>query len=253
MDGQQASVGVVPDEQVSPLRRATTAEQAADGVRSLILRGSLEPGAPLRETQLAAAFGISRNTMREALRLLAREGIVIQDRHRVATVAPLGLDDVADIFAVRRLFELGAVDLLRERGRRASSLDLDVMRASVTVLERSAGTDWQSVIDADCAFHQALVALPESPRLSIGYGLMEAEIRRCMSVTTRVHRDQDELSDEHAELLGHLERGRFKRFGVRLGEILHSDEARVKRVLSGEDEPPLTPGRRPHAATAEPA
>jgi DNA-binding GntR family transcriptional regulator len=223
------------------LRRSSTAEQAADVVRGLILRREVDAGAPLRETQLAAALGISRNTMREALRMLAREGLVAQDRHRVATVAPFEVADVHDIFAVRRLLEGGAADLLGARGAKP---DLSGMRASVAELRRVREVaDWQTIVDADQAFHQGLVALADSPRLSAAYAQLEGEIRRCLSVTTRAHRVPEELYEQHSELLDHLEAGRYERFKEVLGAHLTVAETNIARVLRGDEAPPSTPQR----------
>ena len=52
----------------------------------MILRGEIEQGQPLREVSLAASIGVSRNTMREAIRVLAREGIVTHEMHHGAMV-----------------------------------------------------------------------------------------------------------------------------------------------------------------------
>jgi DNA-binding GntR family transcriptional regulator len=225
------------------LRRASTAEQAADVVRSLILRRELEADAPLRETELAAALGVSRNTMREALRLLAREGLVSQQNHKVATVAPLRLDDVADIFAVRLALERGAADLL---AKRAELPALTRMRESVEDLRHAGESDWQTVLDADRDFHVALVALAGSPRLAAAYERLEGEIRRCMSVTTRAHHDPNALYEQHAELLGHIEKRRFEEFKEALGRHLAVAEGHISRVVRGEEVLPPTPRRDPN-------
>ena len=101
------------DERGLRLRRPSAAEQAAEAVRELILSRALAPGETLRETELAAALGISRNTLREALRMVAREGLIVQGARRVATVATLSLEDVDDIIKTRTLLECGAIDELR--------------------------------------------------------------------------------------------------------------------------------------------
>jgi DNA-binding GntR family transcriptional regulator len=230
------------------LRRSSTAEQAADVVRSLILRRELEADAPLRETELAAALGVSRNTMREALRLLAREGLVAQQNHKVATVAPLRLYDVADIFAVRLVLERGAADLLAKRDQLPA---LTRMRESVEDLRHAGESGWQSVLDADRDFHVALVTLAGSPRLLAGYERLESEIQRCMSVTTRAHRDPDALYDQHAELLGYIEERRYEEFKAALGRHLAAAERNISRVVRGEEDLPSTPRRDPVGSRGE--
>lgn len=224
------------------LRRASTAEQAADTVRALILRRELEPGTPLRETHLAQALGISRNTMREALRLLAREGLIAQDRHHVATVATLTVEDVRDIYALRGLLELGAVDALAAL---TEPPDVRAVQAAASELARIAGADdWQRVIDADRGFHDGLVALAGSPRLAAAYAQLEGEIRLCMSITTRAHRDQAELAEQHAGMVELLQERRYDRLKDVLGFHMDAARDRVVRVLRGDEEPPSTPSQR---------
>jgi DNA-binding GntR family transcriptional regulator len=236
-----ASTDVLHGEKLK-LRRASTAEQAADVVRSLILRRELEAEEPLRETELAAALGVSRNTMREALRLLAREGLVAQDHHKVATVAPLTIDDVTDIFAFRLALERGAADLLAKRAELPLPA-LTRMRESVEALRHAGESEWQSVLDADRDFHAALVTLAGSARLTAAYAQLEGEIRRCMSVTTRAHHDPAELYDQHAELLACVEERRFEDFKQALGRHLAAAEGHISRIVRGEEDLPPTPRR----------
>jgi DNA-binding GntR family transcriptional regulator len=243
MESASQAVADVLGEADLLLRRSSTAEQAADALRSLILHRTLEPGALLRETQLAAALGISRNTMREALRMLAREGLVLQSRHRVATVAPLSAEDVTDTYTVRRLLEFGAVDLIASSAAAGRTLDFDRIRGPVQSLRRIGDTRWQLIIDADCAFHTELVALAGSPRLVVAYAQLAGEIRRSMSVSTRSHRDRRELYQEHSGLLAFLEAGRYAEFKDLLGRTLDDGEADILRILLGGEEPPPTPDR----------
>ena len=63
------------------LHRTSTAQQVADGLSDAIMRGEMPPGAPIRESAIAASLGISRNTVREAVRMLENGGLV---RHTMA-------------------------------------------------------------------------------------------------------------------------------------------------------------------------
>jgi DNA-binding GntR family transcriptional regulator len=227
------------DERGLRLRRASAAELAAEAVRNLILRRELAPGEALRETELAAALGISRNTLREALRMVSREGLIVQGARRVATVATLSPDDADDIIATRTLLECGAIDLLRRPGP-----DLGRLRDALVTLEHAPETNWQAVIDADRAFHTELVALAGSQRLAAAYAQLDAEIRRTMTVTTRAYLVADELQDEHAQILDALERRAYGRAKTLLRQHFGEDANKLGRVLRGDAEPPPTPPRR---------
>jgi DNA-binding GntR family transcriptional regulator len=231
-------VSLALDERGLRLRRPSAAEQAAEAVRDLILSRALAPGEALRETELAAALGISRNTLREALRMVSREGLIVQGARRVATVATLSLDDVDDIIATRTLLECGAIDLLRR-----PAPHLDRLREALNALGRAPETNWQAVIDADRAFHSELVALARSPRLDAAYAQLDAEIRRTMTVTTRAYEDVSDLQAEHVDILHALERRAYARAKTLLRQQFAEDATKLAQVLRGDAAPPPTPTR----------
>jgi DNA-binding GntR family transcriptional regulator len=224
------------------LRRASTAEQAADVLRRLILRGEIEAGMPVRELHLAAALEISRNTMREALRILGREGLVIQGRHRVATVVEFGPDDVADVFRVRALLEHGAVAELRRSGRQP---DLRPLAAAIERLTLVRDEDpWWEVIEADLAFHVAVVELAASPRLIGLYRQLEAGVRLCLAITTRLHVSVADIEEQHRTLLRDIEAGDDAAYVRDSRQYMDEALALATRVLTGDSAVPETPGRR---------
>lgn len=132
-----------------------TAERAAEELREGIVTGSLAPGTPLREVTLAAELGVSRNTLREALRLLATEGLVSQRLHKGAVVNTMSTDRIRDIYLVRRTIELRAVE---ECGS-ATPAALAAIEGAVRATERAerAG-DWREVGTSSLRFHCAIVA-----------------------------------------------------------------------------------------------
>ena len=93
--------------------RSSTAQQVAGTLRDVLLRGELRPGTPLRELALASSLGVSRNTIREALRMLAADGLVRYAVHRRVAVAALTERQVVDIFKARRMIEREAVACAR--------------------------------------------------------------------------------------------------------------------------------------------
>jgi DNA-binding GntR family transcriptional regulator len=138
------------------LARATTVERMAEGICELILRGEVEPGTALRESQLQATIGVSRNTIREALRLLERDGLVTYSPYRGVTVTELDGEDVVDLFRGRRTLELSAVDA-------ADSMTADQLEelsdARAAREAAVAKRDWHAAFEADMRFHAAIVAL----------------------------------------------------------------------------------------------
>jgi DNA-binding GntR family transcriptional regulator len=145
------------------LTRVTTVERIADGICDLILRGEVVPGTPLRESQLQEWIGVSRNTIREALRLLERDGLVTYSAYRGVTVTELSCDDIVDLFRARLAIELGAVEpavAMGDEGKQRLEQAREEREGAV------AEGDWHAAFEADMRFHATLVAALGSEALS---------------------------------------------------------------------------------------
>jgi DNA-binding GntR family transcriptional regulator len=150
------------------------AEWIAETLRDRCVEGELRPGTPLREVSLAEELGVSRNTLREALRLLAAEGLVDVQRHRGAVVKTITAEEVRDIYLVRRTLELRAVD----DSALATGRALAALEEACAASERSAAAgNWREAGTASLRFHQALVATLGSPRLDAFFRTVVAQIR----------------------------------------------------------------------------
>src|SRR5881296_363160 len=95
--------------ELAEINRVSVADQVASILRRRILDGELLPGTALQEVPMATSLGVSRNTVREATRILSLEGLLKRSAHRGVAVAQLSLKDVAEIYQVRRLLEIPAV------------------------------------------------------------------------------------------------------------------------------------------------
>jgi DNA-binding GntR family transcriptional regulator len=94
------------------IQRQSTTGQAAGAIRDAILAGRIPPGTPLREAALATELSVSRNTIREAARILESEGLVCYQMNRGIVVAEVTADDVRDIYTARAAAELAGADAL---------------------------------------------------------------------------------------------------------------------------------------------
>jgi DNA-binding GntR family transcriptional regulator len=86
-------------------QHGSTTDVVTDALREAILDGSLPPSAWLREDDLAAQLRVSRTPVREALRRLGDEHLTVRVAHRGSMVAPMTLDDVLAVYAVREALE----------------------------------------------------------------------------------------------------------------------------------------------------
>ncbi|MEU6485933.1 GntR family transcriptional regulator [Streptomyces sp. NPDC046887] len=142
------------------LGRTSTAERVADILRSRIADGYFPPGTRLSEDGIGGALGVSRNTLREAFRLLTHERLLVHQLNRGVFVRVLAVGDVLDIYRTRRLVECAVVHELGE-----PPYPLDGLDRAVAGGERDAeGGDWKAVSTANIHFHRELVALAGSDR-----------------------------------------------------------------------------------------
>ena len=94
---------------VGLLDRSSTAERVADVLRRRITEGDLPPRTHLSEEQLIVVLQVSRNTLREAFRLLSHEGLLVHELHRGVFVRQLDEADLIDLYRLRRTVECDVV------------------------------------------------------------------------------------------------------------------------------------------------
>lgn len=136
------------------IARSALYEEVAELLRQRIYAHELSPGTWIDEQALAASFGISRTPMREALKVLASEGLVRLEPRRGCYVAELSEQDLDEIFPVMALLE-GRVAF--EAASKASDADIERLATIHEQLEQyAAANDADRFFEANQAFHSAL-------------------------------------------------------------------------------------------------
>jgi DNA-binding GntR family transcriptional regulator len=167
----------VADLPFSLVERTSMTEQVLTELREAIIDGRLAQGDSLREVPLAQSFGTGRSAVREAIRQLVQEGLVEHQVHRGACVRVMSLSDRLDVYVAREAIECGAARKVLEA---TEPPDLSPLQAAVDAMRRAARGRQRindALIDADIRFHQELVALAGSPRLSRAHETLAAETR----------------------------------------------------------------------------
>lgn len=136
--------------------------QIAATLRSRIITGALVPGAPVRDSAVAAELGVSRNTAREALSLLRHEGLLDHRNHQGFVVRTLTTADVRDIYAARVALEVRAV---QDAAFAPDAALEEVHRALETTETAERAERWEDYASSSLHFHSALVRLLGSPLL----------------------------------------------------------------------------------------
>lgn len=157
-------------------------ERTAELLRAQLVLGQLLPGEQLRETGLTQELNVSRNTLREAFRVLIHEGLLERIPNRGVFVRQPTTLDVIDIFRVRRMIEVQSI-LQSVPGHRAIAA---ARRASDEAQVARDREDWGLVGTKNLEFHGAIVALADSPRLNTLFAHMQAEIRLAFTADPEV-------------------------------------------------------------------
>ncbi|CAG7572120.1 DNA-binding GntR family transcriptional regulator [Barrientosiimonas humi] len=160
---------------LSGLRKTNLREQALLALRRAISTGELAPGTHLVETDLSERLGISRGTLREAMRQLQQEGIVSAGPRGRLSVRTLDAQEVIDLFAVRAALEALAAQTLSTADDNDAALDR--LRESVQTMADLTGVDLEQRIEADLAFHLELVRVTGNASLLHSWQSLEGAIR----------------------------------------------------------------------------
>jgi DNA-binding GntR family transcriptional regulator len=181
---------------------------AADAMRKMIFAGELRPGDRVVESQVAGALGVSKPPLREALRVLEQEGLVVRSPRRGVVVTPLTLHDVYEIVTLRHDLERLAVDLgvpCRAPERIARC------REACAALEQAAEAgDEAGVIERGFAFHLAVIGLAGHRRLEDAYRSLSLQMRLCMVMNRRARSVHEPLVGDarrHRRILELVEAG----------------------------------------------
>jgi DNA-binding GntR family transcriptional regulator len=173
--------------------------RAADLIRSHILEGVLAAGARLLETQLSEELGVSRGTVRSALAVLAREGLVQQVAFTRWQVAETSVADAWEVYTLR-----GALEGLAARLAAGNITKSDGQTLRVTAAELSkaiAEKRYQDVTDIDFRLHQEIVALARHKRLADQHQFILQQVRFHMVNAGFLPKDYSALAEEHEALI----------------------------------------------------
>jgi DNA-binding GntR family transcriptional regulator len=214
----------------SQIHRVSVADQVASILRQRILTGELRPGGPLQEVPLAASLGVSRNTMREAMRILSLEGLLKRSIHRGVAVSQLSPKDVQEIYHLRRMLEIPAV-LAAKPGHEVFS----ELRSELDGYERAIrARDWMRAVGHDLHFHSLLVRFHQNKRLESFYQKLVGEVRMGMVLVDLSHEDPSKLIPMHRAIYELLCAGKLKQCAAMLAQHLDDSESRLTQVMQAQ-------------------
>ncbi|GGG60458.1 transcriptional regulator [Salipiger pallidus] len=180
----------------------TLAEQIAARLRREILRGTLPPGAQLRERDSAAAMGVSRTPMREAIRILAKDGLLVLRPARSPLVAAPTASEVRDQVIVLQSLEVLSAQLACDN---ATAEDLEALHAlQGRILREIDDMDPLEAFELDMAFHLRVAQASHNAALAQTHGEYLARLWRARYLQARMDRNRARVTRDHGTILAAL-------------------------------------------------
>ncbi|WP_416402048.1 GntR family transcriptional regulator [Alicycliphilus denitrificans] len=195
-------------------------DRVSEQIRRKLVDGELTPGQRLSEAALSESLEISRNTLREAFRLLTKEGLLKHEPNRGVSVAIPSIAAIIDIYRVRRLIECQALAQAYPRHPARKRL-----REAVDKALRCRGEgDWRGVGTANMEFHQAIVELADSERLNEMFSHLLAELRLAFGLLNDPEFLHAPYVDSNVKIVELFEAGKPQEAATALGDYLvHSE------------------------------
>jgi DNA-binding GntR family transcriptional regulator len=154
-------------------QRQSLAGQTIDVIRELVLTGEIAPGCRLNEVELAQRLRISRGPLREAIRHLVSEGLLVYVPHRGTHVPQVDVPGLYSLFELRAALESAAASLAAAR---RTDLDLVTMREVSADTRARFDAGHRPPYRLDIAFHGSLLSAARSPRIADQVRLVQQQV-----------------------------------------------------------------------------
>lgn len=208
----------------------SSAQQIADGLMDMILEGELKPGERIRESVIAEQLGISRNTVREAVRLLQGTGLVRYVFNRGLAVWNPSDEEVLDIYRARLHLETAAAASV------GYDTDLTPLTAALDALKVAMLTeDPRTIVEKDLDIHRAIVGLMNSPRLNKFYDELLGDLRYFLLILSLDHHEYESgsaLEDEHQRIVAAFASRDPELARTTIAGIITENRDEVRKILA---------------------
>ncbi len=196
------------------IERKSLHEELADILREMIVDCQLTPGDRINEKQLTEHFGVSRTPLREALKVLSKEGLIQLNVNRGAIVAPVTLSDLQEVFPVLAALEGVAGELACEN---ITDAQLRAVRRAHALMESAyRDGDLNTYFKYNQDIHSRILDAADNPTLASHHRTLYGRVKRARFLANLSNERWKSAMEEHAEILSALE----ARDGVKLPAIL---------------------------------
>lgn len=198
-------------------------------LRQAILRGELEPGERLMEIHLADRLGVSRTPIREAIRKLELEGLVVMIPRRGAIVASITEKDLKDVLEVRRTLEIMAVEMACDRITPEILAELKAAGEEFQKLKDS--SDFTSLAAADVKFHDLIYAATDNQRLISILNNLREQMYRYRLEYLKDRDSHERLNNEHQEIYEAIRNGNKDVVKAAIGQHIDNQKKAILAAI----------------------
>ena len=223
-----AGIALEPDAS-DPIVRRSLHDELLFRLRELIIDGDLAPGEKVPEKELCARFGVSRTPLREALKVLANEGLVTLTPNRGATVTALTIEELEEAFPV-----MGALEALS--GEMAALRITDSEIAAIRRLHEAMVAHYQRgelapYFKLNQKIHEAILEAAGNPTLAALHRSLASRVRRARYAANMSAERWAKAVAEHEEMLAALQTRAPEGLGLILKRHLANTFETVKETL----------------------
>ena len=202
-----------------------------DTIRRRILTGEFRPGQKINESEIAVNLGISRSPVREAFRILERDGLITTLPRKGSYITDISLKDLEELFEIRKILECFALDCIKKRAKKSQ----EKIQSMTEELDRNLLKKHDPFIVIS-GFHYNLVELSNNSRLIELYKILEVSLRRYWLIYHSENGQRDISFEHHQEILNILKKGDYAGTKKLLKKHIHYVKGivgkRVEEILS---------------------
>jgi DNA-binding GntR family transcriptional regulator len=225
---------------VQAIKRKSLHEELAESLQDLIVSGALAPGSKVPERQLCEQFNVSRTPLREALKVLSADGLVVLQPNRGAWVSTITLAELEEVFPILGALEALAGELACQQVTDAEIAEIAAMHDKMVAYYEA--KDLHGYFAVNQSIHEAILLAARNPTLIAQHRSLAVRVRRARYVSNLTPERWRQAIDEHGEMIRCLSTRDGKALGLVLSRHLANKFASVRGILErGEALPTQIP------------
>ncbi|MGG1658490.1 GntR family transcriptional regulator [Brevibacillus sp. NRS-1366] len=207
-------------------------DQVYNSIKQMIHQGVFQPGDRIYEAKIARDFNLSRSPVREAVRALEKEGLLIIDDKSRMTVYKPTMKDVEEIYQCRMVLESLAAKLATKLATSRELKEIEtILVQTKKYLEGKDEPDKEAIIRLNSRFHDLILQFSKNNRLQKQLSELRSLTHYYMLMNLKGERRKWIIFDEHQEIFNCIKRGDDEKAGQLMSNHISNDLHHLKGIL----------------------